>query len=265
MDISKYIVSAIGLVLLASAALAQTPGGEQGGGWRGPTGFDPNWMFDGWDRNRDGIVTRDEITDRRSLERFDDYLRRAGATDGKLNRETFLKVFQQRMEERMRPGGGDPRDSFRNLDRNNDGKLDREEIQQTRRLRFEVDRWDGNRDGSIDQAEFQAYMNALNPPSAPPSAPPAASVSPPSTAAPPAGNPAPPPATEPALPVMHRAGNLPAGIPGWFKDLDGNNDGQVAMYEWKDRPLDEYLAIDRNNDGFITIAEALRHASPKRR
>ena len=69
-----------------------------------------------------------------------------------------------------------------------------------------------------------------------------------------------------APPIVFRAGKLPKGLPSWFDELDTNKDGQVALHEWRKggRGLDEFAEIDRNDDGFITIEEALRYvAQPK--
>jgi hypothetical protein len=62
-----------------------------------------------------------------------------------------------------------------------------------------------------------------------------------------------------ARPVVLRAGKLPKGLPNWFKQLDANKDGQVALYEWYKggKDVDEFREWDRNDDGFITAEEAL--------
>jgi Ca2+-binding EF-hand superfamily protein len=220
-------------------------------------GFDPNRLFDSMDRNGDGVITRDELPDRRSQDRFEDYCRRAGVTDGKLTRELFLKAFQQRMEERQRGGAAaDAERYFRTFDRNGDGKLDREELQATPRLKGEWEQWDTNKDGAIDLAEFKAYLAARY-------APPTAAGAPaPSPAAPPAPaeGKAEPPMKPGEAAAAYRAGKPVPGLPSWFKDLDADHDGQVALHEWKGRPLEEFYTYDLNGDGFITIEEAMRVA-----
>lgn len=54
---------------------------------------------------------------------------------------------------------------------------------------------------------------------------------------------------------------LPDGLPGWFKDRDTNNDGQIRMSEyaaeWTDKLVAEFYEYDRNFDGVVTPEEAL--------
>ncbi|MBX9653305.1 hypothetical protein K2Y11_06755 [bacterium] len=58
--------------------------------------------------------------------------------------------------------------------------------------------------------------------------------------------------------------------PGWFTSYDRSKDGHIAVYEWPAGRLNEFRALDANNDGFITLeearkAEALKHASDTER
>ena len=54
---------------------------------------------------------------------------------------------------------------------------------------------------------------------------------------------------------------LPEGLPDWFIERDLNMDGQVSMDEfadeWTDEKVETFLRYDRNNDGIITVEEAL--------
>jgi Ca2+-binding EF-hand superfamily protein len=249
---------------LCLTAFAQPPGGAP----RLPSTFDPNWFFDSMDRNKDGMVTRDEIFDRRTLWRYEDYLRRAGITDGKLTREAFLKAYQDRMAEMTRSSANDAERIFRQLDRNNDGKIDVEEVQRAQRLRSEIDRWDSNKDGFIDLNEFRPYMQAFNSsrfglpsPAITPGQPSTTEGAPADTAA------STQPSTETKPPqdplIVYRAGKLPPNLPGWFTELDTDGDGQVALHEWKGEPLSQFHVIDRNGDGIVTIEEAQKSTNPK--
>jgi len=60
-------------------------------------------------------------------------------------------------------------------------------------------------------------------------------------------------------PIVYRAGRLPADLPGWFDRLDRDRDGQVGLYEWRDSdwPVEDFQRLDRNGDGFLTIAEIM--------
>jgi Ca2+-binding EF-hand superfamily protein len=228
---------------------------------RPQAGFDPNVIFDTWDRNRDGVVTRDEITDRRSLARFEEFSRRAGVTDGRLSREAFLKAFQERMAELVRNSANDAQRILRSLDRNSDGALDAEELQRTQRLRNEVQRWDANQDGRIDLDELRAVLEAytrerLTGPVPP--QPPSGDAQ--STQPQVEGNP-----NLPDPNAVYRPGRLPPGLPDWFARLDVDNDAQIALHEWKGMDLELFVTIDRNGDGILTVGEILRWQAAQRK
>jgi EF hand len=154
---------------------------------------------------------------------------------------------------------------FSRFDTNGDGVLTTDEMPES--LRADRARWDANRDGVIDQAEYAAYhlgrLRNLSEQVV------AGQIdlklkfkplegTPPADATRPAD--APPPEAD-KRPAVMRAGKLPAGLPDWFVKLDTDGDGQVGLYEWKDsgRPLTEFAAIDRNGDGLITPDEMLRY------
>jgi Ca2+-binding EF-hand superfamily protein len=61
--------------------------------------------------------------------------------------------------------------------------------------------------------------------------------------------------------AVYRAGQLPREVPSWFPELDANRDAQVSLAEWLrgDKPAREFRAMDRNDDGLLTVAELLRH------
>jgi hypothetical protein len=54
---------------------------------------------------------------------------------------------------------------------------------------------------------------------------------------------------------------LPEGLPDWFLERDVNMDGQVSMWEfadeWTDEKVHKFFRYDGNNDGVITVEEAL--------
>src|SRR5437762_2483479 len=103
---SSWFSSSATLLLLAATVAAQNPNGDGqrggrgqrgGGGQRG--GFDPGSTFDQLDANKDGFLSREEAANSRFPIDYDDFLRRAGATNGQLSRDGFTKAMQQRMEE----------------------------------------------------------------------------------------------------------------------------------------------------------------------
>ena len=66
-----------------------------------------------------------------------------------------------------------------------------------------------------------------------------------------------------ARPAVFRAGKLPKELPQWFKDYDKDGDGQVALFEWRERsdgrPIAEFQKMDRNGDGLLTAEEVLSY------
>lgn len=138
---------------------------------------------------------------------------------------------------------------FRDLDKNNDGLLSYEEMPEE--IQRERDTWDTNKDGFIDLAEYKAFRTARvgRPVGSDPQ--PLLLETPHPTAQP-----------EEVRPTVYRAGKLPKELPEWFARLDqqGDNDGQVGLYEWRNdkRPLSEFMAMDLNGDGYLTAEEYLQ-------
>ena len=60
---------------------------------------------------------------------------------------------------------------------------------------------------------------------------------------------------------MFRYGNLPKEVPTWFGDLDGDQDGQVGLYEWRkaERVTKEFVDMDLNGDCYLTAEEWIRY------
>lgn len=243
----RSVLALTGLMVIAAWGFGQPTASQPEMPRSALPSFDPGVIFDTWDRNGDGVVTREELPDRRALFRFEEYVRRAGVEDGKLTREAFLRAFQERMAELTRRSAADAERLMRFYDRDGDRKLSAEELQMTQRLKTEIHRWDRNGDGMIDLTELQSVLEAyaqerlLGIDSRPPT----------STA----GN-MPKDNAEPPSP--DRAISNPAVLPEWFARLDTDQDGQIALHEWKGMPLDLFRIIDRNGDGILTADEVLR-------
>jgi hypothetical protein len=142
---------------------------------------------------------------------------------------------------------------FQRFDRNGDGVLNHDEMPDD--LRAERNAWDRDENGFIDPTEFTDYFRArmdyLREERG-------------GSSGAPRDGPLWPQQDE-SRPVVYRAGRLPQGMPPWFAQLDRDADAQVGLYEWKSsgRPITEFEGMDRNDDGFLTIAEVLRFtASP---
>lgn len=66
-------------------------------------------------------------------------------------------------------------------------------------------------------------------------------------------------------PIQKEVGEMTEGVPGWFFELDANDDGQVAMSEfateWTDEKMSEFTSFDLNQDALLTIDEVMRAKS----
>jgi hypothetical protein len=65
---------------------------------------------------------------------------------------------------------------------------------------------------------------------------------------------------EAKLPGPIRYTTLPKDLPEWYKELDGNQDAQVALHEWRTagKDLNEFFSYDLNSDGLVTVDELVR-------
>lgn len=153
---------------------------------------------------------------------------------------------------------GEARGLFKPFDVNRDGSLAKEECSPHLQERF-ADA-DADRDGKISPAEYREYLRGKvgyviqngPPPSTVPPPPPGAEA-----------KPVPPPESgEPKPKVLTDAAQLPKEVPGWFRELDGDKDLQVGLYEWvaSGRLPAEFQAMDLNGDGLLEVAEYLRWA-----
>jgi hypothetical protein len=258
------------------------PGGGPGGDrQRGPGGgnFDPNMIFNMISGGRDTITVAEWIAfsaQRRgpqAAEEINAYVQRAGITNGVITREQFSAYLQERMSGGMGrgPGGGGPpqnaspaeqaawleeraKSRFSALDLNRDGVLTPSELERKGdryddmrdALHAEMDRWDVNKNGQIEFDEFKDFYKSYSEARRGPGG---------------GGYGEDQPAEEEKKKVtVWHVGNLPPDLPPWFSQYDTDKDGQVGLYEWKaaGRPVSEFVAMDMNGDGFLTVEEVMR-------
>jgi Ca2+-binding EF-hand superfamily protein len=69
------------------------------------------------------------------------------------------------------------------------------------------------------------------------------------------------PFDEEVRPPTYRSGNAPREVAPLLFQVDRDRDGQIGLYEWRvqGRDIDDFVRMDRNNDGFLTIEEILRY------
>jgi Ca2+-binding EF-hand superfamily protein len=219
------------------------------------------------------VLNRSEITDPRMQRMFDGMAQRLGVTNGQITKQQFIEMSQQRMAGRNQGGGAGPGAApavappgqggpgapggggddwivamFRKLDANSDNYLNDDEMPPE--LRADKAHYDTNHDGLIDLNEFKEYMRirmqvmqAAN------------------QGGYGGGNGQPTEDEEESKPVVHRHGSFPKELPAWFAEMDTDKDAQIGLYEWKasGRSLDEFMKMDRNGDGFLTVDEVLRY------
>jgi Ca2+-binding EF-hand superfamily protein len=224
-------------------------------------------------------ISRSDITDPGQQMMFDRMAQRMGNTTGQITKQQFVESMQQRMAAGGGLGGGgrgrgagrggvapggltvsaptpspnaqwgsDPTEGmFRRLDQNGDGFLNTDEMPQD--LRTDKNQWDTNKDGLIDLKEFKEYMKSKNQQWQ------GGAIWVQTET----------PEVDEKRPVVYHADNLPKdlllpnGRASWFQALDKDHDAQIGLYEWKDsgRPLEEFLRMDRNADGYLTVEEVL--------
>jgi hypothetical protein len=288
----RFVSTTVGLLMLAPFALGQDRGSAPRSS---PTGAfstgdrDPESFFRMMAKGKD-VVVRSEVDP--SLHYLFDFIaKKLGVTDGRITLEQFRSLSDGKKDgmstrrspgsaaapatappamdriDRNRPNMGrswaNPNnyanwadDGFRRADQNQDGVLDYDEMPE--QLQDSIDIWDRNENGTIDLDEYRAYHVARIQQSL--------------AGREEAGIPTPwsndAGATSPLSressrpPLVYRKHNLPPDLPEWFRTADGNGDTQVSLFEWrqdKKRALDEFLRLDRNNDGLLTVDEYLRH------
>jgi Ca2+-binding EF-hand superfamily protein len=227
-------------------------------------------------------------------EQMTNFLQEKGITNGQITREQYRDYSQwsmQKMREQWEKGGGKlgggsksdgdkdkkdggntsqsdsnnddldgkARDLFKRLDTNNDGVLTVDELQAAgkmgSRLYEDRDKYDLNKDGKIDVNEYVEYYKARY-----------------AKGKGDKGNKGDrsnwnreldedkPKVIPEEKRVVYRIGSLPKDLPKWFEEADKDKDGQIGLYEWKaaGKEVKEFLAMDANGDGFVTVEEILR-------
>jgi Ca2+-binding EF-hand superfamily protein len=171
-----------------------------------------------------------------------------------IRREEFQKYAKRALVPGNPPSGKDVPDPnedadkvFRTLDRNGDGILELEEM--TTKLREVRKEADTDMNGRIDKDEYRMYFYRRV-----------------STAVDAAlakqneqnkNNSDTKTATRPSKPSN--------GLPGWFTDLDPDNEGQITLAQWRKagKSIDLFMAMDLNGDGLLTKDEYLRYIQMK--
>jgi EF hand len=143
---------------------------------------------------------------------------------------------------------------FRKLDQNGDGMLSGDEMPDT--LRGQLARWDQNGDKAIEFAEYwpyyQAHLKHISDGVASGEIPlklPKGAILTDTSAA----------RAEEPRPAARAAGQPQPKLPDWFYQYDLDGDGQVGLYEWRKKggAIKDFLAMDRNGDGFLEAKELL--------
>ena len=195
-----------------------------------PRGSDD--LFAKLDTDKDGIVKADEVPESQKAA-FDRLLKNGDIDgDGKLSREEYAASTKATETPRQpgrgggapgqpRPGGPpiDPREMFARMDRNQDGKLSKDEAPP--RMQENFDRIDANSDGGLSPEEFSRVAGAFGQ-----RPPPGAGGLPP-----------------PGMPPM-----------GLFSILDTDRDGEISTAEIVGAGT-ALLKLDRNGDGKLTPDE----------
>ncbi|HEX4148308.1 MAG TPA: EF-hand domain-containing protein [Pirellulales bacterium] len=207
-----------------SSSRPQTPPGS------GPAMGPGEAIYRGLDTNSDGKLSKDEIEAApKSLEKLD------RNSDGEITREE-LGGPRSSMAQAGRPGGqpgsGDGRGFFKQIDKNGDGKVSKDEAPE--RMKESFDKLDSNGDGFIEESEFARVMQGMGRRPGGPGGPPG-------------------------------QGKPGQGGPGQRPDakqmlerMDSNKDGKLSKDEWPERMQENFDKFDANSDGSVDADELER-------
>jgi hypothetical protein len=269
-------LAGVALLVGPAAGPGRLPGQSGGGGGQGGTGQGAADLRERWNQltGGGGVWRRADLTDPHQQFLFDLVAHRVQATNGEITRKQFLAMNQA-----PPPGGESPKAAdqgaptpapapggqpdggqgidpgaradaeFRSLDRDGNGLLDYHEMDDL--LRAEREKWDANRDGFIDLNEYKGHAKALAQQEHPVGQPSGAGGERAARVRVGARGGGPP--KDPS------GADLPKNLPPWFKQYDGDKDGQVGLYEWRAARQDvpRFLAMDANGDGFLIPDEVL--------
>jgi Ca2+-binding EF-hand superfamily protein len=59
----------------------------------------------------------------------------------------------------------------------------------------------------------------------------------------------------------HASRSIPQ-LPDEYRAYDKDGDGQIGLYEWPRARIAEFLALDKNGDGFLTVNELRKRGAP---
>jgi Ca2+-binding EF-hand superfamily protein len=231
----KNLLAICALVLWASLAAGAHAGDSDG------VETNPDELFKKLDTNGDGILTASEIP--KEHLKFFERLLRIGDTnkDGMLSREEFDAAMQKTEKPvtditktpGIDAGSGpprpnlDPKQIFRALDKNKDGKLTRDEVEGRPRIKALFDRL-GKDELTLDDLTAALQAGGKK-----------------------AGKKTQKKGTFPvSTTTSERAGELPA----FARLLDTNHDGRLSREELS-KAVDLFDRLDRNHDGFLDAKE----------
>jgi len=220
-------------------------------------------------------------------DRLEQYAKDKGLTSGTLTREQYLEYSREQRVARRKEAAADPsgqsgregrgrggwdrplseaelnrfaEESFRRADRDQDGYLSYDEMSES--LQAEKDKWDTNKDGQIDLAEYKEYFKAFHEKRMQERKEREQSSGEGRGGQQSGSHGDDPPVIDLDKKVtVLRAGKLGDKMPAWFTQHDLDKDAQIPLYEWKEAggTISEFRERDLNADGIITAEEALRY------